>query len=328
MPDYAQSSCAIAGRWRRCSSVPLLREGEADRRDHGGCATRPAPFAPREIDVCCRPSPTRRSSRSRTCACSTRRRRRCERQTATTEVLKVISESPTDVQPVFDSIAERAAAAHRCAVRTGLSLRRRADPCRQLVRRRSARDFGPAAGRFRCRPDGPAICARAIRSGKVVNVADLLADPMPTIRAFMKESVRKAGFRSAMSVPMLHDQRVIGAINVEPCRARRVRRQGGRAAADLRRPGGDRDRERAPVQRDQGGAGAADRHRRGAAGDQQLGGRCDAGVRQDPRQLPAAFRERAARDLLVGDDDGMVHVGAMARLDAFEAADAHAADAR
>ena len=78
---------------------------------------------------------------------------------------------------------------------------------------------------------------------------------------------------------------------------RPVSRQAGPAPPDFRRPGGDRDRERAPVQRDARGARASHRHQRGAAGHQRLDGRCHPGVRQDPRQLPAAVRHRAARHL-------------------------------
>ena len=80
-----------------------------------------------------------------------------ERQTATTEVLKVISESPTDVQPVFDSHCRTGGPAHRCGVRTGLSLRRRADP------RRSSfgvdpRGISDLLRVFPMPADGPAIC--------------------------------------------------------------------------------------------------------------------------------------------------------------------------
>ena len=61
--------------------------------------------------------------------------------------------------------------------------------------------------------------------------------------------VAARGFRSLLLVPMLRDGAAIGTISVTPARnpvpfaAHHVQ-----SAADLRRPGGDRDRERAAVQ--------------------------------------------------------------------------------
>ena len=66
--------------------------------------------------------------------------------------------------------------------------------------------------------------------------------------------------------------------------------QADRAGQDLRRPGGDRDRERAPLQRDEGSTGPAQGLRRGTAGDLELGGGHEAGVREDPRELRTAVR--------------------------------------
>ena len=99
------------------------------------------------------------------------------------------------------------------------------------------------------------------------------------LRAIGADAARRQGDRRDRSV----------AARGEPGRSPTSRSR----CSDLRRPGGDRDRERAPVQRDQGGARPADRDRRGAAGDQQLGGRHAAGVRQDPRQLRAPVRASA-----------------------------------
>ena len=100
--------------------------------------------------------------------------------------------------------------------------------------------------------------ARTVLEGAPVHIHDVL--PTPTTR--LKDATAKS------------------RLPQQPCRAADPRRQRHRrdrcrreepssfpekhvaAAADLRRPGGDRDRERAPVQRDPGGAGAADRDRR------------------------------------------------------------------
>ena len=85
-----------------------------------------------------------------------------------------------------------------------------------------------------------------------------------------------------------------------------------RAAADLRRPGGDRDRERAAVQRDQGGARAADRDGRGAAGDQRVGrrrrSRCSTRSCESCRATCSTRRVAAC---CVIDDDGMLQCAAI-----------------
>ena len=136
------------------------------------------------------------------------------RQTATSDVLRVISESPTDVQPVFDIIAERAAAL--TAARYCLVTRLDGDML-QLASLYGVDEAGQAALRAawpQRLQDSTSIAARALRRRDVVNVADLLAESDADYAPVMKRAGALAGFRSGLSVPMLRDQQLIGAITV------------------------------------------------------------------------------------------------------------------
>ena len=136
-----------------------------------------------------------------------------ERQTATTEVLKVISESPTDVQPVFDVIAERAA--RLTGAQYGLVFRFDGEWI-HVASSFGVNPQGVAAllQVFLMRLDGLSITGRAIRDRAVVNVADLLAESDADYAPRLKQVIEVAGFRSGLSVPMLRDRQVIGAITV------------------------------------------------------------------------------------------------------------------
>jgi class 3 adenylate cyclase len=136
-------------------------------------------------------------------------------QTATSDVLRVISSSPSDLQPVFDSML--ANAAKLCAAAYGTMWLREADGFR------AAAIYGdlPAAFRelrwsgtvFRPRPTVPV--ARAAATRQPVLIDDFRLDQSYIDReALPVATVEIAGVRTLLSVPMLKDDQVIGAIAI------------------------------------------------------------------------------------------------------------------
>jgi signal transduction histidine kinase len=124
-------------------------------------------------------------------------------------VLQVISRSPTDVQPVFDAIAERAMIL--CEARIGGVTRFDGELVHLVAYHgvsSEAREATFAA--FPRKPGRGLTTTRAILDGAPVQIPDVLEDP----EYALKDEARKAGYRSNLAVPMLREGRVVGAIGV------------------------------------------------------------------------------------------------------------------
>jgi GAF domain-containing protein len=142
-----------------------------------------------------------------------------ERQTATAEILAVISESPTDVQPVFQAIAERARAL--CGADIGATTRLDGDVVHLAgVRALSTQAEDAMRGAFPMAVDAAAPnIRRAIVEQQPIQIADVRSEPgYPDA-----ERAERMGFRSILSVPLLLKGRSIGTIGV-------ARREPGRFA--------------------------------------------------------------------------------------------------
>ena len=132
-----------------------------------------------------------------------------EYQTATSEILTVISRSPTDVQPVFDIIGERAEKLCDADVSVVSMID---GELINLVAIHGVAETGVAAirGAFPMRRSTETITARTIRTCAVVHVADVLGDPQYET----KDVARAAGYRGCLGVPMVREGQVVGAIFV------------------------------------------------------------------------------------------------------------------
>jgi len=134
-----------------------------------------------------------------------------DQQTATSEILRVISRSQTNVQPVFDAIV--ASAVRLLGAYTGLLTRIAGDQI-ELAALTSTDAAGDATARARfplsLHSEGPHV--QAIRDRAPLNIADAQTDP--GVPEASRASARARGSRSWVVVPLLRHDEAVGTILV------------------------------------------------------------------------------------------------------------------
>jgi signal transduction histidine kinase len=143
-------------------------------------------------------------------------------QTATSDILRVISRSQTDVQPVFDAIV--ASAVRLLMAYSGAMTRVEADQI-VLAALTGIDDAGAAAVRslFPQPLQSLGPYARAVLAGAPFNSADLQTDAR--VPEFARAAAQARGFHSWVVVPMLRHDEALGTISV-------ARREPGGFSAD------------------------------------------------------------------------------------------------
>src|SRR4051812_10995486 len=128
-----------------------------------------------------------------------------EQQTATAEILRVISQSPDDVQPVLDVVA--AAALRFCGASDTLIFLRDGDES-VIV----AHDGTLAASMGRRRPIAPAsVNGRAVLDGRTIHIPDVLAID-PAEYPDLADRSRQNKWRATVAAPMMRDAQAVGTI--------------------------------------------------------------------------------------------------------------------
>src|SRR5262249_37973490 len=219
-PEYTMTEAQKKGGWRTMLAVPLLREGIPIGVLHFD-RTVVRPLTAKQIEVV-EPFADQAGIAIENVRMFDEVKERTrdlteslQQQTATSEVLRVISSSPGDLEPVFSSML--ANAIRLCEAKFGALFRWEDGTFRAVAQHSASPDYEeswrqPLVVR-RDHPDLP--LARVASTKDLVHVANLTEE-----RAYIERNprmiavVESAGARSLLVVPMLKDNELLGAIAI------------------------------------------------------------------------------------------------------------------
>jgi GAF domain-containing protein len=140
-----------------------------------------------------------------------------QQQTATADVLKVISRSTFDLQAVLDTLVE--SAARVCEADTGIIRRREGDIFPVASTFGLTRDQQGLFARYSAAPDRGSVFGRAILEKRTIHVPDLLSDPDLDQRR-LRDYAGVANMRSGLGVPLMREGAIVGVFTLQRREAR------------------------------------------------------------------------------------------------------------